>query len=91
MIVKLNITNINNELFDGDSVLQLVVTYIVRNSNKSNDLAYKMFDHLLNIGAYINKTDYYGKDINFYIMEIRNKTIKNKLHEIIKNHKTSKY
>ena len=80
-----------NELFRGYSVLQLVVDYLIEYPNKNNEFAYDMFDHLISIGADINKRDKYDNNIYYYIHLISDKNIQNKLNELIDNHKKSKY
>ena len=89
-IEELNIMDIN-ELFHGWNVLNLVVVYLINNPNIHNEFAFEMFDHLLLIGANVYKIDLWKRDITFYINKISELNIKNKLNEMIENHKPSKY
>ena len=79
-----------NELFNGDTILQWIVYYMIIFYNKNVKFAYELFDHLLSkeaIDVYTKNTD--GNDVYFYIRIIPNKTIANNFIEIIKNHQTS--
>ena len=89
VIKELNITDIINELFHGLTALQWVVWYLIDYPNINNEFAYKMFDHLLTIGADINKRNVYDFDIFYYINRLTNRTFKNTLNKIITKHKTS--
>ena len=85
--LKINI----NRLFNGRTVFQCIVGYLVNHPDKNFNSAYNMFGHLLMIGADILLRDEYGNDIYFYIKQITDQNIQMKLNEIISNHQTSKY
>ena len=80
-----------NGLFGEITILQcIVVRYFIEDRSLIYDnLGFKMFEHLLLIGADVNRRDFDGNDVNYLINIIRNEKIKNTLNEIITKHKTS--
>ena len=77
------------EVFFGWTVLQWVINYLINYPNINNEFGYEMFEYLLSIGADINKKNYNGYNIDYYIKQITNQTTQNKLNEIIGFYKTS--
>ena len=68
-----------NELFDGYTVLQWAVGYLIDYPNENNEFAYEMFDYLLTIGADFNTNNSIGNDINFDINRIKDQKIQKDL------------
>ena len=79
-------SNINiNELFNGQTVLIVVVNNVIHNRhiNIKIEFAYETFDYLLLIGADANKRNY---DFYDYIYLIKDQTIKQEFDLRIKKH-----
>ena len=72
-------------LFDGLTVLEYVVLYLVYNPDINNEFAYEMFGHLLSLGADIKQINKYQEDVNYFINQIANQNIKDEINLMIEN------
>ena len=77
-----------NDLFDGYTLLQLVVFYMIEYSDINYEFAYETFDYLISLGADFNKKSKGGKVVDYWIEKITDETIKDKLKEIVTRHKS---